>query len=800
MQGLLCGLGNNMIKNFKSIEELFHAIETDKKASSPSAQRYPLRLIFLNNFDSFKDIISYLSKHDATILQLKTLLPHDDGWFTLDNVLNNVKLFRKHAVIVPFSEMLRFFPAIEFNTIITSLFEIENSRINYFRKIYIPLVGLKERFEKDFLRTFHRKDNWAPIWNLEEQLHKKIKIYQVAYNTGIEACAVAKDFKTINSTSDWLELWKQDNLDNVICKSKSMAYLYEKFLPDAIFLLEKINNQKDYLEKIVGLKVPIEYRESDAPFWDILINEVAESDDLSLLDFQRLVNHHFNIKNFNVISNIGLLRLWFQHKDKYSRWLLRNWIITQDNLKESYVFKVMSGVKTYSDDELIDQVWLKIFEGVFSKKDIFNERKSCLKLIHKDFKLPFHQIEKKLHDKLNSICHDSIENQSNYLTNISFAEEKYIIESFKNCNEDDRSKHLEIIREIYPELFYYLKWDITVNNEKLEKWITEYFREYNQSKLLDQRSDKLLSILNEKNKDAQSFYDWYYKIENFQDIGDACVIWIDGLGAEWLPLIEYLINKHGKEKNKYVAEKYIKKANLPTVTECNRFDNAVHILELDKYIHEENPYKYPDDLIKQIELIERLIKREIIERSDENIIIVSDHGFTFLAQKKFGNYKKFDFSESNHEGRCMWTKRNYQDDSEFLLYKDKKALIALKHTSLYNTPYREVHGGATPEEVLIPCIVISKIDERIVYNVKLLTKKISVRDPLVNIEIEPPPTISPVLFWKGKDMPLEKKNDKWCVKLTGFKAGKYELELNVHNQKFDVAITIKGGFKEKDLI
>ena len=233
-----------MIKNFKSIEELFHAIEADKKARLPSAQRYPLRLIFLNNFDSFKAIISYLLEHEVTTFQLKTLLPRDDGWFTLDNVLNGVKLLRKDTVVVPFSEMLRFFPVIEFNTIITSLFEIENSSINYFTRIYIPLVGLKERFEKDFLRTFHRRDNWAPIWNLEEQLDKKIKIYQVAYNAGFEACAVPKDFKTINSTSDWLELWKQDNLDNIICKSKSMAYLHEKFLPDAIFLLEKTNNQK----------------------------------------------------------------------------------------------------------------------------------------------------------------------------------------------------------------------------------------------------------------------------------------------------------------------------------------------------------------------------------------------------------------------------------------------------------------------------------------------------------------------------------------------------------------------------
>jgi hypothetical protein len=33
--------------------------------------------------------------------------------------------------------------------------------------------------------------------------------------------------------------------------------------------------------------------------------------------------------------------------------------------------------------------------------------------------------------------------------------------------------------------------------------------------------------------------------------------------------------------------------------------------------------------------------------------------------------------------------------------------VALTHASLNNRPVREVHGGCTPEEILVPFIVIS---------------------------------------------------------------------------------------------
>lgn len=192
----------------------------------------------------------------------------------------------------------------------------------------------------------------------------------------------------------------------------------------------------------------------------------------------------------------------------------------------------------------------------------------------------------------------------------------------------------------------------------------------------------------------------------------------------------------------------------------------------------------------------------------------------------------------------MWTDAHYQDDSEFIIHsidsgtrKGKKALIALKHTSLHDTPSREVHGGATPEEILVPCLVISKIksvdkittqqlinqsieqslNQSIIYKVELLTKEIPIKNPQIIILIEPHPKDIPNLILKSQNIPipinisdnnqlsiseLESETDgkyKWIADLRGFKPDIYLFELTVFKQKFDLEVSIKGGIKETEL-
>ncbi|MBF0398560.1 MAG: BREX-4 system phosphatase PglZ [Desulfobacterales bacterium] len=787
-----------MIKIFNSIDELRDEITTDKKDHSPFEARYPLRLILCNNMESFREIIKFLSSLNIILLHLNSLLPYEDGWLTPDDIVNAVKSQTEDATVFPLSELIRFFSDSDFNALLTTLFEIENSSINFLKRIYVPILGLKERFEKIFFNRFHRKDKGAPIWYLEDIPKEKINICYYCFEVKL-SCS----FK-IMDTCSWLDIWKHDITKDIICTSKTMGYLFERFLPDRIFQMKKIDTYKEYLINNRELTIPFEYKKEEANFWKILAEDMEKHE-----NFQKYIHEHFNINKLSKISKDELLKLWLQKKDKYSKWLLTYWIISQDYFINSYLFDLLSVIKDFSDDELIEQIWLKIFDDNTTENHIFNERKAYLNIIHNEYKYPFHQIEEKLQKKILSISDKSFNVQADYLTNITFSERKYLVESFKNADEENMNICKQSIQILYPELFYYLEWNIQLDNQTSDYRIAKYFKEYNLAKALNKKSDELDALINELNKNADAFYKWYYEIDTICDYHKGSqIIWIDALGAEWLPLLEYLINFYGKEKNKFVEKKYICKSNLPSITECNRFENAVHILELDEYIHKKPHYIYPDDLIFQIQLLKDIVKKEIIESNYKNITVVSDHGFTFLAQKRFGNIKKFNFSESHHEGRCMWTDKTFQNDSEFISHvidsgncKGKKALIALKHNSLNDTPSREVHGGATPEEVLVSCLNISQSDNIINYNVEVLTKKVSTQNPKIAIAIEPHPTSPPQLRLKleNKLFPIMIEGDQWFSDLKGLKPGTYIFDLSIHNQNFKFEIFVYGGMKETEL-
>ena len=273
-----------------------------------------------------------------------------------------------------------------------------------------------------------------------------------------------------------------------------------------------------------------------------------------------------------------------------------------------------------------------------------------------------------------------------------------------------------------------------------------------------------------------------------------------------MSLLYYILNKELQNSNKTVTKCSIVKVNLPSITDCNRFSDAEHVLDFDKFIHQENPYKHPQSLIEQIELIKTIVKNNILKYPDSKIIIVSDHGFTFLAQKKYGNIKKFDFEHSEHEGRYLWTEKEFKSDSNFLYHtidrghhKNKNVLISLKYTSLQNTPYRDVHGGATPEEVLVPYIEISTIPKKIEYGVELLSTEFSSSSSTLKIIIVPEPKIKPYLILDKKKYSLYKEKTYWCANLTGLSPKNYKAEVYVDHKHYPISFKIKGGIEEDEL-
>ena len=787
-----------MIKKISPLNELFVDIKSDKLSNSSTDQRYPVRLIFVNTFSSFLSIVKELNK-TVTLTELSNFLPHDDGWLSPDSLIDLFQKTNKSKIIVPLSEILRFFPSDEFKSFFISLFEIENPTLCTDKRIYIPLLGTFERFQKEFLNNFHRKFHWSTIWILNEKVEERITIFQINSN-------IKTKYRVISTTSDWLNLWKRERIQPLLSNSKSLGFLYKNFLPDFIFQMEEINNHKEYLQKILNFNMPYEFYDKEGEYWFHLRQDIElKSKEGYASDFKEFICNHFNIQNIIKIESIKVLKMYVDSQSKYDKWLLKNFILNSPEFQHSYILLVLKYVTQFSVEELIELIWFKIFSENNFSISYCNERKKLLKYIHNILLFSFSNIENKIRLKLSKIEDLKLVDQQLYLTNITISERSHIINQLNKI--DDLTMSLPIVNDIYPELYNYLNWNYLIESKEGKRsWIIEYFYEYNLSKCLDKPTEKLLKIINKKNQNEKSFYSWYYSIDSLQDLNESIIIWIDALGAEWFPLFKYFIELYSKDNNKLITEEKIVKVNLPSTTDNNYFMDANHIMALDEYIHNEKPYKHPLSLIEQIDIINKVVKDIILKQSEKTISIVSDHGFTFLAQKKYGNFKKFNYSGSEHEGRCMWIEDKFKSDSRFLVHKvekgknkDKNCLISLRHTSLFKTPFREVHGGATPEEVLVPYLKISTLPVIIEYKTNLISKEISINDPILKLKIKPNPINIPAILINNKKCNLKKENNIWEVKLSDFVPGKYKMELIIDNKITILKFTISGGLQEEDL-
>ena len=796
----------SLIKELNNLEELIEEINKDKNNIGFSSLRYPVRFIFLNNFIELSNIKKYFDKNKIKLFELKKIFPHNDGWVTPSILINSIEGFNDDVLIVPLTEILRFMPQEKFRTVIMSLTEIENSQINSMRRIYIPLVGIFERFQNEFLNYFARKENWAPIWKLKMEgslINEKAIIYLFKFVTDF-----GKEFRLLNNSIDMMDLWKNFDDKKIISKSRTLNYLCDNFLPDQFFNKKVIDNYKELIEEFFNLKIMINYKEKDKKYWKRIICKIT--DENNLISFRDFMENHFNIKNISEIKEEEFINLLIKSNDDYEIWLLKNWIITNKSFKDNYIYDVLNDLEKYTFKDFIREVWFKLFYlKNFSTKKA-TERKKYLNYLHKYLQKSYEYIEKDLNEELEEKFKTDDISFFNYLTDITEIEKKFIILAIKNYYAKDRDKLQKIVKDIYPKLFYYLQ-GLEINSDI--NWIEEYFYEYKLSKLLNEKSTRLNDLINIINENKQNFYKWYYLIKDNRGVEkiinkDELIVWIDALGIEWFGLLVNLLIDYGKDNNIFVEEKIISRSNLPTITECNAFNNnIIKINSLDKFIHKQEPYIYPDDLVKEIDLLNEIVKEEIFGRSWENLKIISDHGFTVFAQKKFGNYKKYNFKSANHEGRYMWTKEDYQDDQDFFLHKidsgefmNKKVLITLKHSVLFNIPFREVHGGATPEEVLIPVIYLTKIKKEVDYRVSIKNPIITLREPSLIINIDPDPKVKPFILLEDKEYNLIEINNKWVGKLEGVKPGKYKIELKILNKKYDFEIEMKGGFKDKDLI
>jgi hypothetical protein len=681
------------VRVFKSVEALIAEIKSDRFSNDILKNRYAVRFIMLDNFSVFQKLSLQLTTENVNTFGLETLLSYDnrDRWITHDELKNCIKQINSSTIISPFSEIVRFYNEEKFTAFFNEIALLENPQDKLNRRIYIPLVGLKSRFIK-FLSSFGRIEESAPIWAVRTGVSQPVTIYLTPSTDSANGYSFPKLYRGLETMYDWLLFWKtKAPTEKIICSSLPINVNYKYSQPDNIFDIKPIKTAFEFITQFLKIQVDIEYKTSDEYFWIQLLS-LIDSKKGNDFSFKAFVKEHFNIHKFTIED---ILNKWIFHDTTdFDRWLLKHYYL-QFISNNDYLNRLLRNCVDYSALRLFREIALSIFVDMESQNQI-TERHTLLNLFAPHYKLP----ESDLSEIKEQVLHIAKTDTSKAISLCSgrFDFEKELLISW--YQEDKLS--LSELKKSYPDFVAYL------NDLRLDSWVNTYIQTYKKAKIENKYTDDIKIILADKNANENSFYEWYNSNE-FELTHELLVkekinkvYWIDGLGIEYLSLINEIISKSNFQIEKFK----IAKTGIPSSTDHNKFEDAIKIEDLDNYIHN-NLYQYPQTICKEIEIVKDIFSKILAQSAESTIAIVSDHGLTALS--RLVDSKKYAVKAS-HEGRYIkLDSEETIEDTDYIRHKNgpNNFKVALTHASLNTRPVREVHGGCTPEEILVPFLVIS---------------------------------------------------------------------------------------------
>ena len=272
----------------------------------------------------------------------------------------------------------------------------------------------------------------------------------------------------------------------------------------------------------------------------------------------------------------------------------------------------------------------------------------------------------------------------------------------------------ESISDLYPIIKNYIGDDFDYGDTIL----TDYFRQYRANKIMNDVPTIFLETVNKTRAKSINVRTRREALLEYKGMADTAILVVDGMGAEYMPLLMKLFENRGLN----IEHVETVKAEIPTITELNpiEWENKIRDIKgIDNTAHD-GAEKHVETTLEEniyaaFQTIEKDVMNSVVKNipNYERIIITADHGLTRLAiranELKLSNtldydgdswrYKDVTEDESsppdnvdvvrnNLNGKYYWTIRNYDR------FKKKGGI---KY---------ETHGGSSVEELMVPFIVI----------------------------------------------------------------------------------------------
>lgn len=778
---------------FHSLDDLKEAISVDVKSRDVLAQRYCVRFIMLNNFDAFRELTKFLVMElGVEKFDLEKLALGPDKTINIDTLSDAVRSLKVSSIVTPFSELARFLKEDEFKGFFNDIILSEDIAHPQ-KRIYIPIIGLHNRFT-DFLKSFGRIEESAPIWQYYTPKDDKVMVYVSKFKD--YTIPDKLNICSLPTMHDWLSFWKkQAPKDKILCGASPILNRWTNSKPDSIFTFQPVDNSHEFITDFLEISVPIEYKEDELEYWNDLLLGFGKNA-AQMFDFSRYVEDLFNRKTITVND---ILSFWAEDgTPAYARWLLKAYALTyKENELSDYMHNVLQGI---DDFKIANTLFVNLAEQIFymtnaerlknfdSRKDIMRSQRDLFRILvpeeHQSW-IKEHIIEIAQKD-------DSL-SQAKRLCTTTFDFEKalflgwYVLRAEKDFGLSD-------LKEYYPDLTGYLTPFEAVATKVPAPWVTDYLQLFRRAKMADNYTDELKAIVNERNASADSFYNWYYSFQDSHDLLSEIqygqvysidkIYWVDGLGAEFIPFIHYLLENSQSGYEAVLSQ--IARTTIPSNTYLNSFDVDNHLIfklsALDKLAHEGHYQKYAT-LVAELEIVKAVIYKILDDNKvgKHTVAIVSDHGLSAMSRKC--DSLKID-AKTKHEGRYVPLADDCTmvSDIDFVVHENehnhKKYKVALRHQSLGTKPTHEVHGGATPEEVLVPFIVISNDDasKSLKYTVAPVEAKVPISDKKIAFKIIPEPQSAKAMF-DGQEIALARYGMQWEGIFSNATEGKHRITI-----------------------
>lgn len=751
-----------MYSEYHSFEELKTQVIADRAQTGldvSTRNRYPIRFVLFDNFRDCSQFVDFVQQEMEAIVQSVDKwidLEYPDLMITHTALARHIKEHIKKmdggsCVIAPFSELARFYDNEEkktFDALLKTIKAIEASAkaVASHQRVYVPIVGLEGKMES------FSKDSQSIIWRLKTEDKGLTYRLIISNNTSYGVQGLESHYTVVKNIHEWLNVWKDADKQvtpNIVCTSQAIFANSVFAQPDNAFAFIQCDDAYEFLTKGLQLQFGgLTKVMGDGDNWSLLASQIDVTNGFS---FTQYVKDYFSVSEID--NHEKFIKLWLDYPSQHERWLLARYYQLQQN-GEDFICRILTKTTSLTGNDFIEQMVLDMTE-IETEMQV---RQYCLREAAKRNVVLREGVEATLNKRLQAIADKyNAASALKYCTGITTKEKELTISWVGRG-----LINIEQVKPFYPDLFHYYSTPLGISTN-VPEWLAEYMKEHKKAKISNTYTAEIEQQIKSLNQSEITFDQWYQTFSTtrtlLQSRGDIEVLyWIDGLGIEWIPLIKEIIREKNNQ-NVFLNDIKIARAILPSKTDVNKADiqklmpegqQLMKMGDLDNLAHQPTNM-WPNTIIKEIQLVREIIDDIISRYNGKKIAIISDHGLTYLSQLRDG--LGLSGVESDHHGRVAKRQNGtWTADDNYLRLDDGKTVCALKHNSLCNkVPKGQgIHGGCTPEEVLVPIFIISSYVANAEWSADILSLELSGTSPKVQFRIKNIPSVEiPVVEYNG---------------------------------------------------